>query len=157
LTVALNTVRGGIVLTNPDVAPTVDLSKATSISIASSDIATASVSAEYAEWAKVGKPVCWTYPRQCHGDADGLQESTGKGGYSHVGQNDMNILLAAWMKSSSAVVGTNLICADFAHDEGGDATSGFYRVGPTDLNILLYYWLQPDTEVPADCGANLKL
>jgi hypothetical protein len=25
----------------------------------------------YAEWNNVGRPACWCYPRQCHGDADG--------------------------------------------------------------------------------------
>ena len=159
LTIKLNEARGGIVLTNPDAVADVDLTGATGISIAgsaNSSIAIASTSAQYAEWVAVGKPVCWTFPRQCHGDADGLAESDGKAGYTHVGYNDLKVLQAAWMKPSSAVVGTNGICADFAHDQGGNATTGFYRVGPTDLNVLLYSWLKPDAEVPANCGTNLK-
>jgi hypothetical protein len=29
--------------------------------------------AEYPLWVALGKPDCWCYPRQCHGDADGVQ------------------------------------------------------------------------------------
>jgi hypothetical protein len=155
LTVKLNEARGGVVLTNPDVPAVVDLSGATSIAIASAAAPAASPS-DYAEWVTVGKPQCWTFSRQCHGDADGLQESNKKGGYTHVGYGDLTVLMAAWMKPSNQVVGTSLICADFAHDEGVSATTGAYRVGPTDLNILVKYWLESDTNVPADCSAKLQ-
>lgn len=96
LTVKLNEVRGGVVLTNPDVPAVVDLSGATGIAIASSPELPAAVRSDYAEWIAVGKPQCWTFPRQCHGDADGLQEGNAKTGYYYVGPNDLNILIAAW-------------------------------------------------------------
>ncbi len=156
LTVKLNEARGGVVLTNPDVAAVVDLSGATAIAIASSPVAPAASPSDYAEWVAVGKPQCWTFPRQCHGDADGLKESDKRGGYTYVGYSDLTILMEAWMKPSNQVVGTSLICADFAHDEGVNATTGAYRVGPTDLNILVKYWLQSDASVPADCGAKVQ-
>lgn len=156
LTVKLNEARGGIVLTNPDVPAVVDLSGATSIAIASVAEPAAAGRSDYDEWIAVGKPECWTFPRQCHGDADGLQESNKKGGYTHVGYGDLSILMAAWMKPSNQVLGTPQICADFAHDEGVSTMTGPYRVGPTDLNILVRYWLEPDTNVPADCGAKLQ-
>jgi hypothetical protein len=167
LTVKLNEARGGIVLTNPDAVAVVDLTGAVNISIASignstsSNIAIASSSSEYAEWVAVGKPICWTYPRQCHGDADGLKEGSEKTGFYYVGLNDLGILRAAWQVKEppfgpGIATVTNGICADFAHDQGGSATTGFYRVGSTDLNRLVASWMVPDPGVPGDCGANLK-
>jgi hypothetical protein len=50
---------------------------------------------DYAEWVAVGKPACWAYPRQCHGDADGLAETSKTGTY-YVGPSDLNVFLAAW-------------------------------------------------------------
>jgi hypothetical protein len=164
LTIKLNEARGGVVLTNPDVAAVVDLPKVTSISIASSGLP-ASNNAEYNEWVAVGKPICWTYPRQCHGDADGLKEGSTATGFYYVGSNDLAILVAAWqVKEPPFGPGiasiTNGICADFAHDQGGNATTGIYRVGPTDLNRLVESWLVKEAPagpgVPADCGTNLK-
>jgi hypothetical protein len=158
LTIKTNEARGGIVFTNANAAlpADIDLAGATNISIAGGGIAIASTSAEYDEWVAVGKPACWTFPRQCHGDADGQKEGNAKDGYSYVGMNDMKILLEGWMVPEADVIRGNGICADFAHDRGYDAQKGFYRVGPTDLNVLVYYWMQPDAKVPADCGGNLK-
>jgi hypothetical protein len=158
LTVKLNEIRGGVVLTNPDVPAVVDLAGAASISIASSPGTLAAGDPEYAEWVAVGKPLCWTYPRQCHGDADGLKEGDAKTGYAYVSMNDLKILTDAWMKTGD--LEGNGICADFAHDRGGNATTGFYRVGPTDLNRLVEYWLVKEPPagpgVPANCGSNLR-
>jgi hypothetical protein len=154
LTIKLNEARGGVVLTNPDVPAVVDLTGAAGITIAAGAEVLASSHPDYAEWVAVGKPACWTFPRQCHGDADGLREGSEKTGYHYVGMNDLSILTAAWMQPKIDSV-PNGICADFAHDQGGDAKNGFYRVGPTDLNILVSYWMKPEAEVPADCGKNL--
>jgi hypothetical protein len=165
LTVKLNEVRGGIVLTNPDVPAVVDLSGATSIAIASSAELPAASRSDYAEWIAVGKPPCWTFPRQCHGDADGLKEGNAKTGFYYVGPNDLNILIAAWQIKEPPLgpgIATivNGICADFAHDQGGSATTGFYRVGSTDLNRLVENWLVKEPPagpgVPGDCGGKLQ-
>jgi len=164
LTVKLNEVRGGIVLTNPDVPAVVNLTGAAGISIASSNALTSS-QPDYAEWVAVGKPTCWTYPRQCHGDADGLKEGNEKTGFYYVGPSDLNLLVAAWqVKEPPFGPGItsiqNGICADFAHDQGGSASTGTYRVGPTDLNRLVEYWLVKEAPagpgVPSDCGASLR-
>jgi hypothetical protein len=168
LTVKLNEARGGVVLTDPNVVAAVDLTGASGISIASSNsssVTLASSSAQYAEWVAVGKPICWTYPRQCHGDADGLKEGSAQTGFYYVGPNDLSLLVAAWqVKEPPLGPGiatiTNGICADFAHDQGGSATTGFYRVGSTDLNRLVESWLVKEPPagpgVPSDCGANLQ-
>jgi hypothetical protein len=166
LTVALNEVRGGVVLTNPEVAATVDLTQATNIAVGGggTDVFPAS-HPDYAEWLAVGKPDCWAYPRQCHGDADGLQSGSAKTGFYYVGPSDLNILMAGWqVKEPPDGPGIasiqNGICADFARDQGGSAKTGFYRVGPTDLNRLVENWLvkePPDGPgVPGDCGGTLE-
>lgn len=101
---------------------------------------------DYLEWMSLGRPDCWCYPRQCHGDADGLKEGGDKTGYYHVGPADLNILIAAWqIKERPMGPGIasieNGICADFAHDLAGSDKTGFCRVGPSDLNILVQNWL----------------
>jgi hypothetical protein len=165
LTVELNEVRGGIVLTNPDVPAEVDLSGATGISIAGGPDLSAASPSDYAEWIAVGKPQCWTFPRQCHGDADGLKEGDAKAGFYYVGPSDLNILIAAWqVKEPPLGPGiasiANGICADFAHDQAGSATTGFYRVGSTDLNRLVENWLVKEPPggpgVPGDCARRLQ-
>jgi hypothetical protein len=167
VTVALNEIRGGVVLTDPDIAATVDLAQATNIVVAGGAAAGAELLSashpDYAEWVAVGKPACWAYPRQCHGDADGLKETTDAGS-SYVTQKDLNILVAAWLvKEAPFGPGIdaieNGICADFAHDQDGSSATGFYRVGVTDLNILVANWLVKEAPqgagVAPDCGGSL--
>lgn len=173
VTVSLNLIRGGIVLTNPSITPTVDLTQAQNISSAFSTAGAglsslslkAATDADYAEWVAVGKPTCWTFPRQCRGDADGKTEAVADGGVSYVGQADLNILVAAWevleppFGPGVASVSSG-ICADFAHDKSGTAATGYYRVGTTDLNRLVANWLIKEAPagpgIPADCGTTLK-
>ncbi|UCG59578.1 MAG: right-handed parallel beta-helix repeat-containing protein, partial [Phycisphaerales bacterium] len=116
---------------------------------------------DHAEWVAVGRPDCWCYPRQCHGDADGQKAGSSKTGYYHVGPTDLNVLLSAWLvKEPPYGLGIasvpDGICADFAHDEGGSTKTGRYRVGPSDLNIMIANWLIKEPphgpDVPADCS-----
>jgi len=88
---------------------------------------------DYNEWVLVGKPACWCYPRQCHGDADNACQ--GKNCY-WVSGNDLAILRSAWNKPLGGLVG-NEICADFAHNAQG---KGNYRVSTHDLAILRANW-----------------
>lgn len=165
VTIALNEVRGGVVLTDPTVPPQVDLVGATDVSVMGAGSMTALSGSDYEEWVAVGKPACWTYPRQCYGDADGQAESDGTAGVSYVGNNDLNILLAAWQVKEPpfgpgiATVESG-ICADFAHDKEGNAAQGFYRVGNSDLNRLMTNWMvkeAPDgSGIPTDCAARLQ-
>jgi len=104
LTIKLNEARGGIVLTNPDLTPEVNLAGATNISIAGMAEAVPTSSAEYAEWVAVGKPACWTFPRQCHGDA--------ATGFYRVGPTNLNRLLESWLvKEPPAGPGVPRDCA----------------------------------------------
>jgi hypothetical protein len=175
VSVSLNEARGGIVLTDPELVATVDLSGAEVVLIGGEDdmqqMAEMSVSSgllapshpDYAEWVAVGKPVCWTYPRQCHGDADGALEGNSENGFSYVGPADLEALTAAWqVKEPPFGPGIasvqNGICADFARDQEGNETTGFYRVGSTDLNHLVQNWLVKEAPngpgVAGDCGGN---
>ncbi len=164
LTVTLNEARGGVVLTDPAVAATVDLLQAIDVPVGEQADLLAPSHPDYAEWVAVGKPVCWAYPRQCHGDADGTLEGSAKNGLYHVGPADLNVLMAAWeIKEPPFGPGIasieNGICADFARDLEGNAKNGFYRVGATDLNRLMENWMIEEAPtgpgVPGDCGGNL--
>ncbi|UCG55809.1 MAG: hypothetical protein JSU70_13170 [Phycisphaerales bacterium] len=105
--------------------------------------------ADYSEWLSVGKPDCWCYDRQCHGDADGARSGSAKAGYYHVGTADLNVLIASWLVKEPPF-GPGIasvpdgICADIAHDRAGSDKSGYYRVGPSDLNILVANWLKKE-------------
>lgn len=160
LSVALNEVRGGVVLTDLAAAAEVDLSAANQMAVTGSTNLLAKTHPDYAEWVAVGKPACWTLPRQCHGDADGLAQTDSNGSH-YVGQADLDILLAAFeVKEPPFGPGIasipNGICADFARDKEGNDVAGYHRVGTTDLNILVENWLvkeAPDGPgVPADCS-----
>lgn len=99
---------------------------------------------DYDEWVAVGKPECWCYPRQCHGDADGV--SQGKQSY-WAATCDLEVLKAAWNKplpevddetiTTSCGDEVTLICADFDHLACGKIP---YRVCPEDLAILKEHW-----------------
>jgi len=165
LTVTLNEARGGVVLTNPEVAATVDLAQATEIAVGGDPDLLPPGHPDYDEWVAVGKPACWAYPRQCHGDADGKAEGSDKTGFHYVGTADLNVLIAAWqVMEAPQGLGIdsieNGICADFARDREGSEKTGFYRVGPTDLNVLIANWLVKEAPegpgIPGDCGGTLE-
>lgn len=103
---------------------------------------------DYTTWIDVGKPGCWCYPRQCHGDADGL--AYGKKNY-WVSIPDLTILKSAWNKPIEDLVGDG-ICADFDHRPYGE--SG-YRVTAPDLAILKSNWNIPNGPDP-NCFETLE-
>ncbi|UCG59347.1 MAG: hypothetical protein JSU70_07515 [Phycisphaerales bacterium] len=119
----------------------------------------------FAEWLSLGEPQCWCYPRQCHGDADGLRTGNSKTGFAYVGPSDLNVLVDAWLvKEPPHGPGIdsvpNGVCADFDHNEGGNSKTGYYRVGVSDLAILVANWLVKEPPegpgLPADCGGILE-
>ena len=161
LMITLNEIRGGVVLTDPAKPATVTLSQGSAVVGGSSAVPAGR--SDYAEWVAVGKPPCWAYPRQCHGDADG-QAVTGDTGTYYVGTADLNMVINAWqVKEPPFGPGIasieNGICADFGHDKEGNDQTGWYRVGTRDLNILMGSWLVKEPPsgpgVPADCGTGL--
>lgn len=119
---------------------------------------------DYAEWAAAGKPTCWCYPRQCHGDADGLKQGSAIAGYAYVSTNDLGVLVAGWNikdppKGSgilNIMVGSvQAACADFDHLRQGSAIAGYARVSTNDLGRLIQYWNVKEppkgSGTPADC------
>jgi hypothetical protein len=107
--------------------------------------------ADYSEWDAVGKPNCWCYPRQCHGDADGYEEAETKKVPAHwVGDPDIGVLASAWKKGIDDVkyqtyVGDHgavyLACADFDHTEEPETKKvPAHRVGDPDIAILASFW-----------------
>jgi hypothetical protein len=92
---------------------------------------------------------CWSYPRQCHGDAD--SKSQGRRTF-WVSTNDLDVLIAAWNKTLAEIEdetlnGIPLICADFDHKAQGREE---YRVSTNDLDILIANWNIEDGPAP-DC------
>jgi len=131
------TAVGYVFRTNP-VPGTQACSQTVVLSVVSYPIkATSSI---YANWVTEGKPQCWGYPRQCHGDADGKAQLG-----LWVGSNDLAILKSAYNKALTQIPpgGT---CADFDHK----AQLGLY-VGSNDLAILKKYYNAAASNVPI-CG-----
>ena len=94
---------------------------------------------EYEYWVEWGRPDCWCYPRQCRGDADGLQT-----GPFWVAIPDLNLFRAAINKPNGALRHVpNGICADFDH-----AKTGPFHVAIVDLFIIRLYINKPEADVP---------
>jgi hypothetical protein len=113
---------------------------------------------DYAQWVDASKPECWCYPRQCHGDGDGLKAGGTKTGYYYVDAGDLNLLTGAWKVKNPpkgpGCTGT-MGCADFDHKKAGGTKTGYYRVDAGDLNILTANWKVKEPPkgpgVPPDC------
>jgi hypothetical protein len=99
--------------------------------------------ADYAQWVDAGKPDCWCYLRQCHGDGDGKKAGGTKTGYYYVDAADLTLLTGAWKVKNPPIgpgcTGT-MGCADFDHKKAGGTKTGYYRVDAGDLTILTTNW-----------------
>jgi hypothetical protein len=100
----------------------------------------------YDFWVANGKPDCWCYPRNCHGDADGLSYGSIYTGIYYVGTPDLGIVADAWMvkedpKGPGIITIPNGLCADFDREQYGSIYTGLYRVGTPDLGILADSWM----------------
>jgi hypothetical protein len=125
----------------------------------------------YDYWTSVGKPECFCYPRQCHGDANGTKTGSAFLGYQYVGTPDLDVLAAAWLVKEPKVgktwpgiatitgpLGDPGICADFARNRTGSAFLGYQHVSVPDLDAMSPHWLVKEPKVgktwpgvPADC------
>lgn len=89
---------------------------------------------DYDMWVIRGKPDCWCYVKQCHGDADG---KTGPGmGPFPVSGDDLTIL-ALGINTLPLPVGVDAECADFDHKNGPGM--GPFPVSGDDLTELALY------------------
>ena len=106
---------------------------------------------DYAEWHDMSEPASWGYASQCHGDADGLDETYGPGGMfrAQVGTVDLNKLVTGFRETYSG--SEAWICADFDHAEETYGPGGMFRarVGVVDLGILVQYFRE--SVVLTDC------
>ncbi len=93
---------------------------------------------EYPLWVALGKPLCWCYPRQCHGDADGQ-----KTGLWWVGTTDLAFFSDCYFSPGPLPL-PGCECADFNRDG---------QVDELDAAII-EAWLYV-IDVPADCGGTL--
>jgi len=148
--IAENAIRGGVVLEDPAVDPTLDITGC-QVSLESCyDGCLPLAHADWANWDAMGQPDCWCAPPdgsgyQCDGDADG---STQTPPFNYrVGTNDLNVIVNNWKKT----IGDPTInpCADIDHQS---QTPPFnYQVGTNDLNILVTNWKKTDAGLPGDC------
>ncbi len=136
LTITANISRAGstgVVMESPDEAVTVNL-PTVPISVEGCGLCYSGQPDEN-QWDLVGQPICWCYPRQCLGDADGLPY--GKFNY-YVSIPDLDILKDAWNKNTDDPLwNTDMACADFDHLPYGKFN---YRVSIPDLDILKANW-----------------
>jgi len=153
-TIVENTIRAGVVMETPSEDPTVTQSGG-AISL---DCYTGP---DYAEWVVVGKPDSWCNVRQCHGDADGIENEygapdpfTGEYNKAWVSTEDIGFIIAGFRKTYTG--SEAWIAADFDHtnNEYGapDPFTGEYnkaRVSTEDISELISYFRS--SSVPTDC------
>jgi hypothetical protein len=147
--VAENATRGGIVLTDPSVAPTVDLSGAcpVAVTVGQGECFPNSYST-YNDWVAMGSPACWCAAPvgsgyQCDGDVDGATETFFK--YRIYG-NDLGAIVDNWKKKINDP--TLDPCADVDHKS---ETFFKYRVYGNDLGIVVGNWKAKDANLAGDC------
>jgi hypothetical protein len=163
-TVDTNALRGGMVdATGTEVV----LDAAIPFSISVNSECFDSEHPDYAEWVAAGRPECWCYLYQCHGDADGAQEGDVKKGYFYVSYADIGILSANWKGTSGDTTASGDypadVCADFDRSEEGDIKKGYFRVSYADIGILSANWkgTSGDTTASGDdpyahtCGGDI--
>jgi hypothetical protein len=103
----------------------------------------------YGTWMTVGHPLCWCYPRQCHGDTDNAQNGDTKTGYYYVFGGDLAMVISGWKKAYSGDPNAQTwICADITHKTAGDTKTGYFRVFGDDLGVVIANW---KSNPPGDC------
>jgi hypothetical protein len=144
MSVVENATRGGIVLTDPAVAPTVDMSGATNVSVPCGGGPCIDPSwSTYNDWVALGEPACWCEPYQCDGDVDGGTETFFK--YRVYG-NDLAAIVDNWKRKIDDPALDP--CADIDHKS---ETFFKYRVYGNDLATVVGNWKAKDGDLPGDC------
>ena len=145
LTITENQARGGVVLTNPALDPTVVApgNGAPEFPILACLIGGNAHANEYNDWVAWDAPDCWCYERQCRGDIDGRRI------VRYVQAVDLGIFRNAFFASDTALRDVNDgICADLDHRKI------VRRVQAVDLGIFRDYFFQgvvpkcDETDVP---------
>jgi uncharacterized Zn-binding protein involved in type VI secretion len=105
---------------------------------------------DWEEWAdpNIGNDASWALPRQCHADADGLQELHPSGkGMVWVGYDDFNILASGFFDEPAVVPAADFDHAAETHPSG----KGTVRVGYDDLDVMVAYFLDVPAPPDPDC------
>jgi hypothetical protein len=147
-----NVTRGGIVLTDPTVSPTVIINGclvtinqlADNIPANGSDCFPVTFST-YSDWVALGKPACWCSKYQCDGDADG--KTSGFPFNYRVFTADLALVVDNWKKTIDDP--TLNPCADIDHKDSGFPFR--YRVFTTDLAKIVANWKKTDADLPGNC------
>jgi hypothetical protein len=142
VTLEQNVTRGGVVLTDPAVAPTVESIPG---SISGEVECFPSEYSTYNDWVALGKPDCWCSDYQCDGDIDGA--TSGFPFNYRIYNNDLSILVDNWQKKIDDP--TLDPCADIDHKSSGFPFN--YRVYNNDLSILVDNWTKKDADLAGDC------
>ena len=134
ISLALNQIRGGVVLEDPNDPVVVELVGWTRCLVGGN----AGVN-EHAYWVAWNRPDCWCYCRQCRGDSDG-KATFGK----WVAVPDLTLLKQGFGKNNTDLAQVpNGICGDFDHKP----TFGKHVAVP-DLTILKTYFLKLVGDIP---------
>jgi hypothetical protein len=98
-----------------------------------------------ADWFAVGKPRCWCYARQCHGDTDGLKTGTTITGIVYVNSTDMTTFMKSYLvkepPKGGGLQGEPNICADLDHAKTGTTITGIVRVSASDFTRFMLSYL----------------
>jgi hypothetical protein len=150
VSITQNMTRGGVVLTDPSITPTVHLigcpvTVIPSLSAAFSSEAFPSSFSTYNEWVALGRPACWTWKYQCDGDADGQTSGLPFNYRIYIG--DLTLIVNNWKKTLGDP--TLNPCADIDHKDSGLPLR--YRVYTADLAKVVANWKKTDAELPGNC------
>ena len=148
LSIAENSLRGGIVLTDPNVDPTVYLEVCPPWPPPPPYPCFPDTYSTYNDWVTMGKPDCWCElpygsGYQCDGDADGATETFFK--YRIYGK-DLGLIVDNWKRK----IDDPLLdpCADIDHKS---ETVFNYRVYGKDLAKIVENWRKKDVDLAGDC------
>ena len=138
VTIALNQIRGGIVLEDPD-EEVGDVNLVGCVIRQHCLIGGNAGALEHSYWVTWGKPNCWCYQRQCRGDINGLKTMN-----KWVQSADLNLFRNAYGKTNAQLaLITGGICADLNHKP----TMGKH-VQSADLTIFRKYYGDATAAIP---------
>lgn len=143
VSISENVTRGGVVLTDPSVAPNVQVTSG-AVTLGHVDSFPSNYST-YNDWLTLGKPDCWNTKYQCDGDADG--ETSGLPFNFRVYTGDLALIVDNWKKTIDEP--TLNPCADIDHKDSGFPFN--FRVYIADLAKIVANWKKTDADLPGDC------
>jgi hypothetical protein len=143
---ALNTIRGGIVMEDPNEEADPNLCGCT----LNTECFPSAYTTQYNNWVAMGRPDCWCPPPygngyQCDGDAD--QATSGAPFNYQIYTGDLQMVIDNWKKKTTTA-GINP-CADIDHISSGAPFN--YQVYTADLQTIINNWKKKSTALPGDC------